>query len=62
MTKATDDDSAQRAVEGRDRPRAAPKTSEAPPAAPALVNPDATPGTGALPPAGEQGDVDSTTS
>jgi hypothetical protein len=67
MTKATDDDDAQRAVEGRDRPRAATKTSDAPPAAgphaePALVNPDATPGTGALPPAGEQGDVDSTSS
>ena len=33
-----------------------------PHADPALVNPDATPGTGALPPAGEQGNSDSTSS
>jgi hypothetical protein len=66
MTKATDDD-AQRAIEGRDRPRADRKAPDAPPAAgphaePALVNPDATPGTGALPPAGGQSDADSTSS
>ena len=67
MTKTTSDAAAQRAVEGRDRPRDEPKAPDAPPAAgphaePALINPDATPGAGALPPAGEQGDVDSTSS
>lgn len=33
-----------------------------PHANPALINPDATPGTGALPPAEQQGDIDSTSS
>jgi hypothetical protein len=33
-----------------------------PHADPALINPDATPGTGALPPPGEQGNIDSTSS
>ena len=49
------------------RPSAAPKgpppeglPPAGPPADPALTNPDATPGTGALPPAGGHGDVDST--
>jgi hypothetical protein len=65
MTKSTSDLDAQRAIEGRNRPTPAPKPSEAPPAAgphaePALVNPDATPGAGAVPPAGDQGDADST--
>ena len=64
---ATDDAAAQRAIEGRDRAKADTKPPEAPPAAgphaeTALVNPEATPGTGALPPPGEQGDVDSTSS
>jgi hypothetical protein len=66
MSKASDA-AAQRAVEGRERPRAKPKASDTPPAAgphaePDLVNPEATPGTGALPPPGEQGDADSTSS
>ena len=45
----------------------APRRSKAPPppaagphADPSLINPDATPGTGALPPAGETKDTDST--
>ena len=69
MTKAaTDDVAAQRAIEGRDRPNADnKKPPDAPPAAgphaePALINPDATPGTGSLPPAGDNGDADSTSS
>jgi hypothetical protein len=68
MTKPVPDDAAaQRAIEGRDRADAGAKPADAPPSAgphaeSALVNPDATPGTGALPEAGEQGDADSTSS
>ena len=61
-----DDAAAQRAIEGRDQPHAdKPKTPERPPSAgphadASLVNPDATPGTGALPSPGDDDGLEST--
>ncbi len=69
MAEPSADKQAQNAIEGRPArggPEAkTPEGADRPPTAgphaePALVNPDATPGTGALPPAGEHDDVDST--
>ncbi len=70
-TAKESDTAAQAAVEGRTpdqsgavkRP-AAEKTPAGPHADPSLLNPDATPGTGALPPADSeaQGNMDSTSS
>ena len=67
-TKPDGDKAAQDAIEGRTGASGrTPEPSEHPPIAgphadPELVNPDATPGTGALPPPGEHDDVDSTSS
>ena len=71
MARPSADKEAQNAVEGR-RARGGtdpgmPEGADRPPTAgphaePALVNPDATPGTGALPPPGEHDDTDSTSS
>jgi hypothetical protein len=67
MTKKPGGDvAAQKAVEGRAVKRGVENAeAERPPPAgphaePALVNPDATPGAGTLPPAGENEDADST--
>ena len=68
MTKKPDSDvAAQKAVEGRGRKSGETTETDRQPTAgphaePALVNPDATPGAGTLPPAGEHDDVDSTSS
>ena len=69
MTKRRDSDAAaQKAVEGRGRKSGGEAMqTERPPTAgphaePALVTPEATPGAGTLPPAGEHEDVDSTSS
>ena len=69
MTQSRTDKDAQNAVEGRPAQGSADrKTAEradrpptaGPHAEPALVNPDATPGTGTLPPPGTHDDTDST--
>ena len=67
--KPNSDKAAQDAIEGRAGPAAsqAPEPSDPPPspgphADPALINPDATPGTGALPSPGGDEDVESTSS
>jgi hypothetical protein len=68
--KQSDDAAAQAAVEGRKpeprdpQPRALEQVPAGPHAEPALTNPAATPGTGALPPVDpdEQGNMDSTSS
>jgi hypothetical protein len=62
------DAAAQDAIEGRTQPgiakqrHAEPAPSAGPHADPALVNPDATPGAGALPSPGEEDGLDSTSS
>ena len=68
MTKKPDADTAARdAIEGRTQPgdgkarrEPQPAPSAGPHADPSLVNPDATPGTGALPSPGEDDGMDST--
>lgn len=66
--KKSEDAAAQDAIEGRTQPGVAkPRHSEPAPSAgphadPALVNPDATPGAGALPSPGEDDGLDSTSS
>ena len=69
VAKPDSDKAAQDAIEGRTGPAASgtPETSDRPPSAgphadPALINPDATPGTGALPSPGGDEDVESTSS
>ena len=70
VDRTSDDAAAQAAVEGRapKQDGSALKPTEKPPAGPhadpSLLNPEATPGTGALPPADTeaQGDMDSTSS
>ena len=69
MAEPRTDKEVQNAVEGRaprsGAERKTPDAADRPPTAgphaePALVNPDATPGAGTVPPAGEHDDVDST--
>ena len=67
--KKSEDAQAQAAVEGRTpdqsgsrRREPEPASSASPHADPALVNPDATPGTGSLPSPGEDDGMDSTSS
>ena len=71
MAQPSADKEAQNAIEGRPirggTDARTPEGSERPPTAgphaePALVNPDATPGTGTRPPPGEHPDLDSTSS
>lgn len=69
MTKKPNDDTvAQAAIEGRAQPSAGkPRPSEPAPSAgpradPALINPEATPGAGALPSPGEDDGLESTSS
>lgn len=63
MVKPNSDKAAQHAIEGRTAASKTPGTSDNPPPAgphadPALINSDATPGTGALPSPDEDGDAD----
>ena len=55
-TKPGEDEASRRKEAPHDMPPAGPHAD------PALTNPDATPGTGALAPPGEHGDTDSTSS
>lgn len=65
MAKPNSDKAAQDSIEGRTAGRGgdSPEPEATPPAAgphanPELINPDATPGTGALPTPGKEGDAD----
>jgi hypothetical protein len=55
-----DDGPSRRATSPRPPAGGEPPPAAGPHADPSLINPDATPGTGALPPAGENEDADST--